>query len=36
MFDGTVYESTDSIESILSQITGETHEQELNVNLKHT
>ena len=23
MFDGTVYESTDSIESILSQITGE-------------
>ena len=26
MFDGTVYESTDSIESILSQITGETHE----------
>lgn len=36
MFDGTVYESTDSIESILSQITGETHEQELNVNLKYT
>ena len=35
MFDGTVYESTDSIESILSQITGETHEQELNVNLKY-
>ena len=35
MFDGTVYESTDSIESILSQITGETREQELNVNLKH-
>lgn len=34
MFDGTVYESTDSIESILSQITGEAHE-ELNVNLKH-
>lgn len=35
MFDGTVYESTDSIESILSQITGETHE-ELNVNLKYS
>lgn len=35
MFDGTVYESTDSIESILSQITGEAHEQELNVNLKY-
>ena len=35
MFDGTVYESTDSIESILSQIIGETHEQELNVNLKY-
>lgn len=35
MFDGTVYESTDSIESILSQITGEAHEQEFNVNLKY-
>ena len=35
MFDGTVYESTDSIKSIVSQITGETHEQELNVNLKY-
>lgn len=30
MMDGTVYESADSIEDILSQIAGETREQELN------
>lgn len=30
MADGTVYESTDSVEDILLQITGETCEQELN------